>query len=46
MRDKPILIVSIYHHAEQFFGIKPLLESWNLGYKFEIYHSEPHNIFA
>lgn len=31
---KPLLLVSIYHNAQEFFEIKPLLESWNLGYKF------------
>jgi len=35
-KDKPVLIVSIYHSAKDFFEIKPLIESWNLGYKFRI----------
>lgn len=34
---KPILLVSIYHNASDFFNIKPLIESWNLGYKFKIH---------
>ncbi|MDR2772604.1 MAG: FkbM family methyltransferase [Elusimicrobiota bacterium] len=34
--QKPILFISIYHNASDFFDIKPLIESWNLGYKFKI----------
>lgn len=36
IRNKPILIISIYHNAKDFFEIKPLLESRNIGYKFMI----------
>lgn len=39
---KPILCISIYHTATDFLKIKPLIESWNLGYKF---HIENHNPF-
>ena len=35
--QKPILIISIYHSPEDFFFIKPEIESWNLGYTFKIY---------
>ena len=35
--QKPMLIISIYHNAEDFFLIKPMIESWNLGYKFKIH---------
>lgn len=35
---KPDLLISIYHTAKDFFEIKPLLESWNLWYKFKIVH--------
>ena len=35
--QKPILLISIYHNADDFFHIKPLIESWNLGYKFSIH---------
>jgi len=35
-RDRPVLILVIYHNPEQFFEMKPMLESWNLGYKFVI----------
>lgn len=35
-KDKPVLILSIYHHPKDFFGIKPLLEELELGYKFKV----------
>ena len=34
--QKPLLLISIYHNASDFFHIKPLLESWNVGYTFTI----------
>jgi FkbM family methyltransferase len=37
-RDKPLLLISIYHTAKDFFEIKPKLEALNLGYKFMIRH--------
>jgi len=33
-RDKPVLVISLYHNPVDFFEIKPLLESLDLGYKF------------
>lgn len=36
-RYKPILIISIYHSAADFFDIKPLLEMLGVGYTFKIY---------
>ena len=33
-RDKPILLISIYHSWKDFFEIKPLLESWDIGYNY------------
>ena len=36
--QRPILLVSIYHSPRDFFEIKPLIESWNLGYIFRVYH--------
>ncbi|MBR3698948.1 MAG: FkbM family methyltransferase [Bacteroidales bacterium] len=36
-QQKPILLISIYHKADDFFGIKPLIESWDLGYTFRIH---------
>lgn len=35
--QKPVLLLSIYHNYEDFFHIKPILESWNLGYKFDFF---------
>lgn len=35
--QKPTMLLSIYHSLEHFFTIKPLIESWNLGYTFSIY---------
>ena len=40
-RDKPILLISIYHTGKDFFEIKPYLESLNLGYKFKIVKLNP-----
>ena len=34
---KPTLLISIYHNVDDFLDIKPLIESWNLGYKFKIF---------
>ncbi len=34
--QKPILLLSIYHNAHDFFYIKTMIEEWNLGYKFKI----------
>lgn len=36
IKQKPALMISIYHSARDFFEIKPLIESWNLGYTFRI----------
>lgn len=36
-KHKPVLLMSIYHNADDFFDIKPIIESWNLGYKFRIH---------
>ena len=35
---KPILLISIYHNVDDFFKIKPMIESWNLGYSFKIHN--------
>ena len=40
-RDKPVLVVSIYHNGKEFFETKWLLESWNLWYKFKVLQWEP-----
>lgn len=35
-RQRPFLLISIYHSPSDFFNIKPMIESWNLGYNFRI----------
>ncbi|TLD86346.1 FkbM family methyltransferase [Helicobacter sp. MIT 05-5294] len=35
--QKPAMLLSIYHQASDFFGIKPFLEDLGLGYKFKVY---------
>lgn len=36
-KQKPVILLSIYHNAHDFFELKPLIESWQLGYTFKIY---------
>lgn len=45
-RDRPILLISIYHRPEDFFEIKPLIESWGLDYRFMIRNTEIGNSLA
>ena len=35
-QQKPALLISIYHSGDDYFNIKPMIESWNLGYKMRI----------
>lgn len=35
-RDRPTLLISIYHNPNDFFEIKPMIESWELEYKMTI----------
>ena len=35
-KHKPVLMISIYHNFDDFWNIKPLIESWNMGYQFKI----------
>jgi hypothetical protein len=37
--------LSIYHNPDDFFDIKPMIESWDLGYAFKIRRC-PGEIFA
>lgn len=37
-KHKPAMLLSIYHNPSDFFDIKPMIDSWNLGYKFKISH--------
>lgn len=41
---KPALLLSIYHNAEQFFETKPMIESLDLGYKFDFVKLNPFSI--
>lgn len=34
--QRPVLLICIYHNRHDFFNIKPILESWNLNYRFKI----------
>ena len=34
---KPTMLISIYHNIDDFLDIKPMIESWNLGYKFTVF---------
>ncbi len=34
--QKPAMLISIYHKASDFFEIKPMIESWKLGYTFKV----------
>ncbi|MCQ2562660.1 MAG: FkbM family methyltransferase [Alphaproteobacteria bacterium] len=34
--QKPVILLSIYHNAYDFFELKRIIENWNLGYKFKI----------
>ncbi len=34
--QKPAMLISIYHTIDDFFNIKPMIESWNLGYSFKV----------
>jgi FkbM family methyltransferase len=38
-RQKPILMLSIYHSYDDFYKIKPFVDSLDLGYKFDFYQS-------
>ena len=38
IEHRPVLLISIYHNYNDFYKIKPLIESWNSGYQFD-FHS-------
>ena len=46
MEQKPAMLISIYHQGSDFFEIKPMIESWNLGYSFRIVRPANFNISA
>lgn len=39
-KDRPILVLSIYHSADDFFGIKPFIEDLGLGYRFRLFKAD------
>lgn len=39
--DKPLLTLAIYHTPEEFFALKPFIESLNLKYTFMIHNLNP-----
>jgi hypothetical protein len=43
--QKPVLRICIYHNVSDFLDIKPLIESWNLGYKFRILKPADGSVF-
>ena len=45
-KQKPILIISIYHNYSDFFDIKPMIEELDLGYKFKIIKSNDFNLIV
>ncbi len=40
-KDKPILLISLYHNIDDFMNIKPWVDELNLGYKYKINKPEP-----
>ena len=44
--QKPIIYVSIYHTADDFFNIKPWIDNLNLGYEFEISKERPNQFIT
>lgn len=43
---RPILVLSIYHSADDFFGIKPFIEDLKLGYRFKLFKADDGMIFG
>lgn len=43
---KPTLMISIYHSAQDYFQIKPMIESLNLGYKFSLFKADDGYLIA
>ena len=39
-KHRPIMVLSIYHSAEDFFGIKPFIDSLDLGYSFRFFKAD------
>jgi FkbM family methyltransferase len=45
-RDKPVLLISIYHTGKDFFEIPPLIKSYVPEYKFRYLDIDPHSSIA
>lgn len=43
-KQKPVLLLSMYHNDSDFFEMKQLLESWNVGYHFKVRRGREHSI--
>lgn len=43
--QKPALLISIYHSLDDYMHIKPMIESWNLGYNFRIIIPKENRLF-
>jgi len=42
--QKPVLLLSMYHNDSDFFEMKQLLESWDVGYHFKVRRGLEHSI--
>lgn len=45
-QQRPTMIISIYHSAQDFFGIKAFIENLHLGYKFKIFKANDGLVLA
>jgi FkbM family methyltransferase len=45
-RQKPILIISMYHSYDDFFQIKPFIEDLDLGYRFDFFKGIDASVWA
>lgn len=45
-QQKPALLISIYHSFDDFFNIKKEIESWDLGYKFQIAKPDEYSFYC
>ncbi len=43
---RPVMLISIYHTPQDFFEIKPFIESLNLNYKFKIKKTAPQDLLT
>ena len=42
IKQKPFMVISIYHSISDYLNIKPIIESYNLNYKFHIIKMMPY----